>query len=464
MLAALPGLAAVGLLTAICFGLRLNFSATAFLYLIVVVVCSLSGGFPTAAVVSTAAVACLDYFFTYPIFSLTVSDPVDISALAAFLVTALAITRLAARAREQTRAALEQRRNLERLYRVSQQLLALDPEAANGVALLEPFRAVFDLRSVVLFDSTAMETLAAGDPPPAILSAVRNAYVAGADQDQEAAAIRCLRTRDKNIGAIGFEGLAASPVIAGSMAALAAGALERARGFRKAAKAAAQAESEAVRGAILDALAHEFKTPLATILTAAGGLREVGPLGAEQTELTGVIESQAERLAGLTSRLLRLARLDREEVRPRLEPVDLAELVSSLGDRFGPQFVFDAEPVNVLADPDLLRLAASQLLDNAMKYGDPSAPISVAVSRKGGAASLRVWNAGPPIPAEERLHVFDRFFRGAVWRRRTPGTGLGLYVARKIAAAHGGTVEAEDLPPGEGVAFRINVPIAEDSH
>jgi two-component system sensor histidine kinase KdpD len=94
--------------------------------------------------------------------------------------------------------------------------------------------------------------------------------------------------------------------------------LERARVFRDASHADAAAQAEVFRGAILDALAHEFKTPLATIVTAAGGLRETGGLRPEQLELAEMAEMEASRLGLLTSRLLRIARLDREEVKPQL--------------------------------------------------------------------------------------------------------------------------------------------------
>ena len=109
---------------------------------------------------------------------------------------------------------------------------------------------------------------------------------------------------------MGFEGLSEPASEAGPLAALAATLLVRTRAFRSASHAIATAQTETYRSAILDALAHEFKNPLATILTAGGGLREAGPLGPEQQEMAEMVETEAARLGHRTSRLLRVARLD----------------------------------------------------------------------------------------------------------------------------------------------------------
>jgi two-component system, OmpR family, sensor histidine kinase KdpD len=140
-----------------------------------------------------------------------------------------------------------------------------------------------------------------------------------------------LHAGGNTIGAISFEGLRDSELTAGALSALAAAMLERMRTFRNASQATAAAQAESFRGAILDALAHEFKTPLATIITAAGGLRELGPLGVEQLELTNIVETEASRLSLLTSRLLRAAQVDREDIKPRPEFTNMADPCYSRG-------------------------------------------------------------------------------------------------------------------------------------
>ena len=253
------------------------------------------------------------------------------------------------------------------------------------------------------------------------------------------------------------------------MAALAATGLERGRTVREASRASAEAQSETLRAAILDALAHEFKTPLASILTAAGGLRETGPLSPPQSELAEIVESEAMRLSNLSSHLLRVARLDRQEIKSRLEPANLVEIVTAVVARYSRQASdrqitvhWEDVPEEVPIDVELYQLAVSQLLDNACRYSPPGSTVKVESRVRNGFLSLTVWNGGRPIPIEERRKVFDRFYRGREAQRVTSGTGLGLYVARKIALAHGGGLEFDPLESKDGVAFRFSVPVKED--
>jgi len=253
---------------------------------------------------------------------------------------------------------------------------------------------------------------------------------------------------------------------AGPLAALAAAMLERARVFRDASHAAAAAQAEVVRGAILDALAHEFKTPLAAIVTATGGLRETGGLRPEQLELAEMAETEASQLGLLTSRLLRVAQLDKEEVRPQLELTDVADLVAELADQYSRRterkfsLIKDVASAEVLADAELLQLALRQLLDNACKYSPVGSAIKVAIELQHESVAVRVWNSGSLVPSSERARIFERFYRGSEARHLAAGSGLGLYVARKIAQAHGGGL---DLEPdvSEGTSFCLTLPIAQ---
>jgi two-component system sensor histidine kinase KdpD len=268
------------------------------------------------------------------------------------------------------------------------------------------------------------------------------------------------------VGAIGFEGLRDSKLTAPPLAALTAAHLERCHAFRAATNAAAHADAEMLRSAILDALAHEIKTPLAAILTAAGGIRATGAMQPEQAELTELIESEASRLADLTSRLLRMARLDKEEIKPRLETVSAVELVERTASRYANLWQdrrisvrAESGAADVRADPELILLALSQLLENACRYSQPDTVILIDLSTGANATEITVSNDGAPIPVSEHRRIFERFYRGSDARRSAPGSGLGLYVARKIAMAHGGDLSLVDAGP-HTVAFRLTLPMA----
>jgi two-component system sensor histidine kinase KdpD len=210
---------------------------------------------------------------------------------------------------------------------------------------------------------------------------------------------------------------------------------------------------------------------LATIVTAAGGLRETGGLRPEQLELAETAELEASRLGRLTARLLRIARLDTEEVKPQLELTDIVELVTHLVDEYSERWTDrklslsrDVTSGDVLADAELLRLALLQLLDNASKYSHSGSAIKIGIESQQESVAVRVWNSGSPIAPNERARIFERFYRGSEARHVAPGSGLGLYVARKIAQAHGGNLDLEggDALDSEGTSFRLTIPIAKN--
>jgi two-component system sensor histidine kinase KdpD len=471
LIRAAPGTLLVGLVTFICYGLGLNLTATGFLYLIIVVLQSLLGDFVSSAVVSVIADLCLNFFFVPPVFSFRVSDSSDILALIAFLITGLVITRLMTQVRHEAETSELQRHEMKLLYELTQRLLALDPDDQLMTKAVALFREVFRVQAVCLYDGVNTELYSDGESQHGLTERTRAAYISRQDADDNVSGviIRCLRAAGQTIGAIGFDGLRDGELTAGPLTALAVAMLERARVFRDASHAAAAAQAEVFRGAILDALAHEFKTPLATIVTAAGGLRETSGLRPEQLELAETAELEASRLGRLTSRLLRIARLDREEVKPQLERTDIGELVTHLADEYTQRWTDrklsltgDVTSAEVLADAELLRLAILQLLDNACKYSHSGSAIKIDVELQDESVAVRVWNSGSSIAPSERAKIFERFYRGTEARQVAPGSGLGLYVARKIAQAHGGNLDLEacDELDREGTSFRLTIPIA----
>jgi two-component system sensor histidine kinase KdpD len=344
--------------------------------------------------------------------------------------------------------------------------LTLQPTSTVDDGLLTPFLSAFDLRAVCLFDSDTMQLFSQGESESNLAEATRTAYITQRDIDdaERAFSTRLLRAGTLVLGAIGFEGLADPELTANPLTALATIAVEQRRAFAQAARSSAAAEAEVLRGAILDALAHELKTPLATIVMAAGGIREGGPLRAPQAELAHTVEEEATRLAQLTTRLLQLARLDKKEVKPHMEPNDITQLVGSLVAQYSRRCpdrhlsLLASDRVVVPVDRELLWLASAQLLDNACKYSPGASDIIVSLKEDRDRVVLRVWNSGTSIAAVDRTRIFHRFFRGTD-ARGIPGSGLGLYVARKIVVAHGGSLDLEQPSDrGDGIAFRLVLP------
>src|SRR5258707_3033153 len=194
----LRGALIIAVVTAVCYRTQLNAASTALLLLIAVVLQSLDCTFREAAAISVLATASLDYFFTDPLFSFLVSGPLYGITLVCMLTVTLVITRIQSRSRAEARESKLQRANMEGLYKVSQDLLALTPPTVAVPALLEPFRAAFNAASVCLFDAATLESYETGSSASDLRGKTRDGFISGRDTEypELGIVIRCLRARD----------------------------------------------------------------------------------------------------------------------------------------------------------------------------------------------------------------------------------------------------------------------------
>jgi two-component system sensor histidine kinase KdpD len=251
-----------------------------------------------------------------------------------------------------------------------------------------------------------------------------------------------------------------------ALASLAAIALERARALEKQNHAEAARQAEQLRTAVLDALAHKFKTPLTVIRTASSGLPAAGELSELQTELVMLIDQEAGKLNDLASCLLGAPNLDSQEFAPQPEPLLLSRLLRTAiqeleqpadRDRFSVPALVQEPPV--FADRALILTALAQLIDNALKYSLPASPIEAGLIVKETAVVLTVRSQGLVVLPADRERIFERFYRAPGAQRSSLGTGLGLSIVKTIAADHQGHVWAEG-EPDYGTKFSLSLPIA----
>jgi two-component system sensor histidine kinase KdpD len=265
------------------------------------------------------------------------------------------------------------------------------------------------------------------------------------------------------MGAVVLKGTELDALTVNAVASLSAIALERVRSFDRESRAEAGRQSEQLRAAVLDALAHAFKTPLTAIRVASSGLLETSHLTEGDAALVTLIDDESERLNQLATRLLQMARIDAAEMRVRHDavpvPALLADVVASCQDQLGGHPVEIAADAGLQArgDREMLATAILQYVDNAAKYSTPGSPILLTAAAADGEVVVAVHNHGPSIPPAERERIFERFYRSADVRHSASGTGLGLSIVKKTAEAHRGRawVQSED---GKGTTFFLAVP------
>jgi two-component system sensor histidine kinase KdpD len=249
-----------------------------------------------------------------------------------------------------------------------------------------------------------------------------------------------------------------------ALASLAATALERARAIERQYHAEAARQAEQLRTAVLDALAHQFKTPLTVIRTASSGLPAAGGLSQLQTELVSLIDQEARKLNDLASKLVGAPALDSPEFAPQPEPLLLSRLVKTAiqeldqqADRDRFQVAAPAEEAPVFADRELILTALAQLIDNALKYSLPRSCIGVTFLVREAAVELRVRSQGLVVAAADRERIVERFYRAPGAHDCSAGTGLGLSIVKTIVADHQGRVWAEG-EPDYGTVFSLSLP------
>ena len=460
-------LAGVILCTWVAFHFGQSFAFTGFVYLVPVVFAAMYGGFWQATLVSIAAAMCLNYFFIPPVFSFA-NSPENWIALSAFEFTALVIGRLSLREQLRAREAISGRRDMERLYQTSRKMLLLDSSGEPENLIPSLIRETFELKGVLLFDALSSKTYRSGEVVAGMEQLTRAVNTLGADTlDPENGTRYCvLRLATQPVGGLALCGSEINETTASALASLTAVALEHFRALQREARAQAARQAEQLRTSVLDALAHQFKTPLTVARAASSGLLTAGGLSDLQTELVTVIDKQATRLDDLASRLLRAATLESAEFKPQREPllfsrlVDVAiERLDQAADRSRIHVYAPSEEVAIFADRELVLTSIAQLLDNALKYSEPGSPIDVVVVVIDAEVVLTVRNKGLVVSAKDRERVFERFYRAPETRDLPSGTGLGLSIVRRIVEAHHGNVWVKG-EANYGTLFSISLPVA----
>ena len=438
-------------LTALCLTatVALSLASVMLVFLLLVVAVALVGGLWPALAAAVVSGLAVNWFFTPPTGRLTVDRVDDLVALGAYLLTAVAVATVVDRSARRAADAARSRAETAMLASLSRSVLAGD----RGLpSLLEQIREAFGLRAVTMVERTddgGRTVGSCGDP---------------AEQPTDEVAV----TDTLTLRLCGRPLSASDRRVLVAFAEQAAVALQQGRLAAQAAEADRLAAAASMRTALLAAVSHDLRTPLAGIKAASSALRstDLHLSEADRAELVETVDSSADRLSALVDNLLDMSRLQAGRSRPpsvhrtcrTSSPAAMSWLDPADRDRVHLDWSDDLPPV--VADPGLLERVVANLVGNAARHA-PRGPISVSAGAADGRAELRVADRGPGIPVADRERVFVAFQRLGD-SPSGQGVGLGLAVARGLTEAMGGTLTTEDTPGG-GVTMVVSLAVADTS-
>ena len=433
-----------------------DLSSQGVLYFVVVLGVALLGGVGPAVLAALLSAGLLNYFFTAPRYSLTIAQPDNLITLVVLMLVAVAVAMLVDTAANRSRDARTASREAELLTLFASHVL----RGADLPALLGRLVEVYGQRSAALLrrpDATATTLVAAATVGPDPATSAEDADTSCEVADGEfVLTLRgpALTARDRRV--------------LRAVTHQAVGLLRQTELAGEAAGARVVADGDRLRRALLSAVSHDLRTPLAAIKAGVSTLRspDVSFSAADTAELLTDVEDATDHLTTLVDNLLDSSRLAAGAVHPQTQVVSCEEVVHRAlaglhpVDRVVVQSPGDAPDEllpAVLADPGLLERVLANILGNALRHA-PTGPITVSASERAGRVEIRVADTGPGLTRDAMAHAFEPFQRLGD-RDTSTGVGLGLTVVKGLTEAMGGTVTAEDTPGG-GLTLVVDLPSA----
>lgn len=423
---------------------RLSLDDDLLIYLVAVVAVAVVGGFWPAVLAAVAASLLLNWYFTPPLHTFTIEKPQNLLALLLFVTVAVTVSSIVHLA---ARRAIQAARSGEE----AASLLALGQTVLGGAdtpaGVLDHLTGTLGGRAELLerTGSQWVRVTASGSAPPS------------------AASTRVEAGTDLALVVAGQSG-PITPRLLDGFAAQAAAALDRERLRIQAAQAEALAEGNRMRTALLAAVSHDLRTPLASIKASVSTLRQADVDCSESDEaaLLAAIEASADRLDSLIGNLLDMSRLNTGSLQPFLRPTSVDEVAPAalrgLDTAASMRLMVPEGLPLVRTDPGLLERVLANLFANALWHSPPDRPPAMRACHVGDTVVLEVADHGKGVPDELKARMFEPFER-LDDRNTGTGVGLGLAVARGFIEAMGASMTAADTPGG-GLTMRVTLPVA----
>lgn len=497
--AALLGVTLVSLFIGLVLG-QVNLANISMLYLLAVMAAAVGFGRGPAVFASISAFLIFDWFFVEPMHQFTVSDPEEWISLLFFLLTATVTGQLAAGQRDRAREAQLREREAVVLYDVVRLLSEGDADRALE-AVADRLRRELQVKGVgiELWQPNGPPTWVSAGDPAALASlhdtraAARVLHRGPTSSNSDHAApgrwvrvvqptrqitphddvrVVPVRVSDRRVGALLLIGTSkrfdpSDDRLVSAAAAQIGSAYERARLRQQATEAEVLRRTDELRAALLNAVSHDLRTPLATIMASAGSLRQqdVSWTEEERQSFAQAIEEETDHLNHLVGNLLDLSRIEGGSLKPQMSWQDLDSVIEDTLDRLRPvtrghrlrvEVPRDLPPL--WFDPVEIGEVIYNLVENATKYAPTETEIILSATYGDREISIAVEDRGPGLPQVGLPHLFDPFYRVTDGRPRPQGLGLGLAIVKGLVEAHGGRVWAENRNGG-GARFTFTLPV-----
>ncbi len=421
------------------------------IFLALTVGTALVGGLLPALACAVISSLVINWFFTEPVGTLTIQNPQNALALVVFVVVAASVASVVHRAARRRDTAVRAQRESRILATLAQSLLT---EADPMPVLLERACSTFGMRGA------AVVTRASIREPWTVVSTVGTFDL----DDMSDAAVRQPVDVEAELVLVGPVLPAEEQRLVGAFTSHAAAVLTRRRLLEEASRARGLARDNRSRTALLAAVSHDLRTPLAGIKAAVSSLRQQDVRFSPEDEaaLLESVEASADRLGVLIGNLLDMSRIQTGSIAPHADELSLDDVVAQatmpLPDADRVRTRFDEGLPPVWADAGLLDRVLANVLENAVRHSPGRREVVVQAGRLKDRVQIRIVDRGPGVDAAARERIFAPFQRGGD-APRGDGVGLGLAVARGLTEAMDGTLWAEDTPGG-GLTIAIDLPMA----
>jgi two-component system sensor histidine kinase KdpD len=453
--------------------LHANSTTAGMVFLSLLVWVATQAGIRISLYVAALCAISFDFFFQPPFHTFRLAGGQQWIELLTFAASCLVVSRVAELARRQTLHAEQRRRDVERLYELSQELMLY--EDADGLLRELPrlIGRIFSLEGVVLYACARDEFYSSTSDLPMSIQASLRAMTQGQNPaltipgDLTA---RPLMLGLRPVGALAWRPAELSREVATAVSAQVATVIARSIAIEASARAEAARESERLRTALTDSLTHELRTPLTSIRAAATTLLQSEGLDeAGRQDLVSIIDEESARLDVLIGEAVEMAEIDTNAVEIHMAPHHPAALLDeaieksrkALAGRQVTVVPNDAESGEpVWFDAHLLGRVLRHLLENAGAHTPSGTHVTLSYRQAASRLEFILTDDGPGIDAADLPMIFEKFYRGRKSTHARKGSGMGLAIARAILVAHGGGIEATSVL-GKGATFRFWVPLTE---